>query len=97
MPKSAAETSPPPKSVDRKRADRKIHEQKKAGAELSARHAHSRKPPTPSKVDAQLDKALKDSFPSSDPVSFLEAAPLKQHDKGPSAVESGDNAAKKQD
>jgi len=88
MPKSAAETSPPPKSVDRKRADRKIHEQKAAGATLIARHPHSRKPPNTSKVDAKLDKALRDSFPGSDPVAFTEAAPIKEHDRALSTVPS---------
>jgi hypothetical protein len=32
-------------------------------------------------VDGKLDKALKDSFPGSDPVSFVEAAPIKDGDR----------------
>jgi hypothetical protein len=32
------------------------------------------------KVDGILDKALEDSFPGSDPVSFLEAGPVKEGD-----------------
>jgi len=32
------------------------------------------------KVEHCLDDALDDSFPASDPVSFLEAAPVKQGD-----------------
>ena len=35
------------------------------------------RPSKPDDADAKLDKALKDSFPGSDPVSFVEAAPLK--------------------
>jgi hypothetical protein len=33
------------------------------------------------KIDDKLDQALKDSFPASDPVSFLEPAPLKDGDR----------------
>jgi len=32
------------------------------------------------KLDKKLDEALKDSFPGSDPVSFIEAAPAKPGD-----------------
>lgn len=33
------------------------------------------------KMDRKLDAALKDSFPGSDPVSFIVAAPIKQDDE----------------
>jgi hypothetical protein len=33
------------------------------------------------KVERCLDDALDDSFPASDPVSFLQAAPVKEGDK----------------
>jgi hypothetical protein len=32
-------------------------------------------------VDKKLDEALKGTFPGSDPVSFVEAAPVKEHDR----------------
>jgi hypothetical protein len=54
------------------------------GAQRSA----SKKPPqkAPSKelsrtVEKRLDDAVADSFPCSDPVSFLQAAPIKQGDR----------------
>ncbi|WP_422034729.1 hypothetical protein [Reyranella sp.] len=33
------------------------------------------------KLEKKLDAALKDSFPGSDPVSFIEAAPVKPNDE----------------
>jgi hypothetical protein len=41
------------------------------------------------KVDDMLDQALQDSFPASDPVSFLEPAPLKGGDRKLPVVEAG--------
>ena len=32
-------------------------------------------------VDDKLDQALRDSFPASDPVSFIEPAPVKDGDR----------------
>jgi hypothetical protein len=32
-------------------------------------------------VDAKLDQALRDSFPASDPVSFIEPGPVKDSDR----------------
>ena len=42
------------------------------------------------KLDEKLDQALKDSFPASDPVSFLEPAPVKDADRKPSVDEAAD-------
>jgi len=69
------------------KADHKLHQQEEAGAKLRARHPT---PPaaTSSKVDAKLDKALKDSFPGSDPVSFVQAAPIQEGDLPLSTVDS---------
>lgn len=65
---------------DRDKADLKLLEQEVAAEKLRAkRPAPARKPA--STVDAKLDKALQDSFPGSDPVSFLEAAPIKDDDR----------------
>ena len=40
------------------------------------------------KIDEMLDQALRDSFPASDPVSFLEPAPAKDADQKLSVVEA---------
>lgn len=55
----------------REEADLKILEQEALGKKLQAKH------PKADGADDKLDKALKDTFPSSDPVSFVEAAPKK--------------------
>lgn len=41
------------------------------------------------KMDRKLDAALKDSFPGSDPVSFLEAKPVKKGDESLPEVIAG--------
>jgi hypothetical protein len=75
----------------REEADLKILEQEVQAKKLRARRPAKpvRSPSRPSKpddADAKLDKALKDSFPGSDPVSFVEAAPLKEGDASLSTV-----------
>jgi hypothetical protein len=65
---------------DLEKADLKLLKQEVVAEKMKAnRPAPSTKPP--SSVDGKLDKALKDSFPGSDPVSFLEAAPIKKEDR----------------
>jgi hypothetical protein len=41
------------------------------------------------KMDRKLDAALEDSFPGSDPVSFLEAKPVKKGDESLTEVKAG--------
>ena len=63
----------------KEQADLKILEQEALGKKLQAKH-----PPKKSKtgtVEGKLDEALEDSFPSSDPVSFVQAAPVKKADE----------------
>jgi hypothetical protein len=64
----------------REKADLKLLQQ-----EVTAEKMKAKRPTKPEKkaetVDAKLDKALKDSFPGSDPVSFVEAAPIKKQDR----------------
>ena len=51
---------------------------------LPRRLIGKRRPPPPRTPDAKLDDALADSFPASDPVSFLEPAPKdRSRDRGP--------------
>jgi hypothetical protein len=72
---------------DREKADLKLLEQEVTAKKLKARRpAKPAKTPAASDVEAKLDKALKDSFPGSDPVSFLEAAPIKKGDRDLSTV-----------
>ena len=40
------------------------------------------------RVDDKLDQALRDSFPASDPVAFIEPAPVKQGDRTLPTVEA---------
>ena len=71
----------------REKADLKLLEAEAAGKKLRA--ADEEKGRTTSKahgVEGKLDKALKDSFPGSDPVSFVEAAPIKKQDRALSTV-----------
>jgi hypothetical protein len=62
------------------KADLKLLEQEVAAEKLKAKRPEP-STKTPSSVDGKLDKALKDSFPGSDPVSFVQAAPIKDGDR----------------
>jgi hypothetical protein len=67
-------------ATDLAKADLKLLEQDIVAEKMKTkRPAPSTKPPAT--VEGKLDKALKDSFPGSDPVSFLEAAPIKDADR----------------
>jgi hypothetical protein len=46
------------------------------------------------KLEDKLDQALKDSFPASDPVSFLQPGPLKDSDRKLPAVEAANDGAR---
>ena len=76
----------------REKADLKLLEQEALGAKLRARHpggsGGNAKDEVDAKLDDKLDKALKDSFPGSDPVSFQQPAPLKPADADLSTVDS---------
>jgi hypothetical protein len=79
----------------RETADLKLLEQEVAAEKLKAKRPEPKKKKAESKVEEKLDKALKDSFPSSDPVSIVEAAPIKKQDAaGPSAASHKDRDAK---
>ena len=71
---------------NREKADLKLLEQEVVAEKMKAKRPPSTKNPAHSEVEAKLDKALKDSFPGSDPVSFLEAAPIKKADRSLSTV-----------
>jgi hypothetical protein len=77
---NAKEAAKAPDAGEREKADLKLLEQEAAAQKLKAG-----RPPTKhkaeSEAEAKLDKALRDSFPGSDPVSFVEAAPMKKRDR----------------
>ncbi len=91
--RNAKETAEGGSADAREQADLKLLEQ-----EVAAEKMRAKRPPSPQKaesVDAKLDKALKDSFPGSDPVSFVEAAPIKKHDRALSTVPNEEPEKKK--
>jgi hypothetical protein len=106
--KSAREVAARPEATERDKSDLKLIEQEFLAAQQKARRAPDRAPDKgeadgrssgtgPSdvrqKLDKKLDAALKDSFPGSDPVSFVEAAPVKEQDRDLPAVKAGEQQA----
>jgi len=99
--KSARAAAAAPDASERDKSDLKLIEQdylalenrrkRDAAAAAKGAGADARK-----KVDRQLDKALEETFPGSDPVSFVQAAPLKEADATLTSVEAsrGPNAGK---
>ena len=63
-----------PGASAREKADLKLMEQEVAAERLKAKRP-TKKEDKPASEDEKLDKALRDSFPGSDPVSFVQAAP----------------------
>ena len=72
----------------REHADLKLLEQEVVAEKLKAERPEPAKKPAASEVDGKLDKALNDSFPGSDPVSFVQAAPINKGDRALSTVPS---------
>ena len=46
------------------------------------------------RIDDKLDQALKDSFPASDPVSFLQPVPMQDSDRKLPVVEVANDGAR---
>jgi len=88
--RSAKKAAEAPDAGEREKADAKLLEQEALGEKLRSQRVPDRVAKPRSKVDAKLDKALEDSFPGSDPVSFVEAAGLRKEDEGLSTVRSKD-------
>jgi hypothetical protein len=100
--RNAKKVAAAPKASKRDAADLKILEQEVQAQRLQMKRdagkpdepaAVTPKPgESPEKVlDRKLDAALKESFPSSDPVSFVQAAPVKPHDEELTSVKGGTN------
>lgn len=47
------------------------------------------------RIEDKLDQALKDSFPASDPVSFLEPVPMKDSDRKLPVVEAANDSGRR--
>ena len=96
---SAREAAAAPGASEREKADLKLIEQEYLAARREAyrnpgsgsNDAHPRD--AKKKVDKKLDEALKASFPGSDPVSFVEAAPVKERDRSLPEVKLADKQA----
>ena len=46
------------------------------------------------RIDDKLDQALKDSFPASDPVSFLQPVPMQDSDRKLPVVEAANDSGR---
>ena len=82
--RSARDAANRPGATEKDKADLKLIEQDYIAAQqrLSRESASEAKPGnTAKKLDRKLDEALKGTFPASDPVSFVQAAPVKEQDR----------------
>ena len=103
--RSAQKAAAAPGASVRDKADLKLIEQDFLGEKLKAKHrqtigargADASKPASKlgQELDTKLDSALKDSFPGSDPVSFVEASPVKQADRELPEVKGLNTTAKR--
>lgn len=100
--RSAKKAAAAPEASERDAADLKIMEQEVQAQRLQMKR-DAGKPAEPTTVtakpgesaekvlDRKLDAALKESFPGSDPVSFVQAAPVKPEDEKLTSVKGGTN------
>ena len=68
-----------PDASKREQADLELMEQEVTAEKLKAKRPAKKKDSSAGGVDAKLDRALKDSFPGSDPVSMAQPAASKKH------------------
>lgn len=94
--RSAKKAAASPAATERDEADLKLIEQEAAAQKLKLKREAEKPPagrdaggPEEKQLDSKLDAALKDSFPGSDPVSFVEAAPVKPQDEELPTVKAG--------
>lgn len=98
--RNARKLAKAPNASERDKADQKLLEQELIAEQQKARREAGKGEPKkapadkPSKLEDRLEKkldaALEDSFPGSDPVSFVEAAPVNEGDRDLTAVKVGD-------
>lgn len=100
--RNAKKVAAAPDSSERDTADLKILEQEVQAQRLQMKRDAGKpeesgvvtaKPgePVEKVLDRKLDAALKESFPGSDPVSFVQAAPVNPEDEQLTAVKGGTN------
>ena len=87
-------------ATEKDKADLKLIEQEYLAARQKAKHASSEagkpqgQPSDPkAKLDKKLDAALKDTFPSSDPVAVAEPTPVKGPDRTLPEVKAAERQA----
>jgi hypothetical protein len=91
---SAREAAAAPGAGEREKSDLRMIEQEYLALENRLKRegdatGKDRLPSDPGrKLDRQLDEALKSTFPGSDPVSFVEAAPLNEADADLTSVKA---------
>ena len=98
--RNAQKVADGPDASDRDKADLKLIEQEHLAEKLkqkrssdgdTAAHVPTGNRPVGGvarELDKKLDSALEDSFPGSDPVSFVEASPVKRGDRELPAVKA---------
>jgi hypothetical protein len=90
--RSAREAAARAGATEKDKADLKLIEQEFLAAQQKARHqsnaGQASRPRLDGKkaLDKKLDEALEGTFPGSDPVSFVEAAPMTERDRSLPAV-----------
>lgn len=100
--RNAKKVAAAPTASERDAADLKILEQEVQAQRLQVKREAGKdseaatvtaKPGEPAEkvLDRKLDAALKESFPGSDPVSFVQAAPVKPEDEQLTSVKGGTN------
>ena len=94
---SARKGANAPGASEREKSDLKMAEQALQAEQQKAQRNSTAKPGgrdepknLEKKMDQKLDDALKDSFPGSDPVSFVEASPVKKEDHDLTSVKVND-------
>jgi hypothetical protein len=97
---NARQAAAAPDASERDKSDLKLIEQEYLAAQQKARRAPegaSKPDEQPSdprkKLDKKLDTALKDTFPSSDPVAIAEPTPVKDQDRALPEVKASEQQA----
>lgn len=98
--RGARQAAAAPDASERDKSDLKLIEQEYLAAQQKARHAResagkpNEQPSDPKKkLDKKLDSALKDTFPSSDPVAVSEPSAVQDQDRTLPEVKASEQQA----